>query len=286
MRMELPLGEEKLRDLAQQWLDVSTCPQGLYWGHIGAIDGWFPRTEMPHGVSNQANYFSGHYVAYGLNIQAMCDPDLVFMYIAVAGPGRINDSRAFSCCTGLIEWFETLPDWCLVLADNAYPLTTKMLVPHNATELLSEYHRTYNFYLSHLRIRIEMAFGRLTTKWRRLRTTLNFHSAKNAKIIYVCTKLHNYVIRRAKEIGNNYDIVGVFDGDVVDPQQYGIDPLQGGGPNGNSDFEFLPTHPDVDEQELFSTTYVDSSRRDSMVAGIQLFSIRHPKFNVEHNSYF
>ncbi len=131
-----------------------------------------------------------------------------------------------------------------------------------------------------------MAFGRLTTKWRRLRTTLNFHSANNAKIIRVCTKLHNYVIRRAKKIGNDYDTVGVFDGDVVDPQQYGIDPLQGGGPNGNSDFGFLPTHPDVEEQELFSTTDVISSLRNSMVADIQLFSIRHPKFNVEHNSYF
>ena len=42
--------------------------------------------------------------------------------------------------------------------------------------------------------------------------TLNFHSAKNAKIIRVCTKLHNYVIRKAKEIGNeDYDTVGVFD---------------------------------------------------------------------------
>ena len=30
MRIELPQGEEKLRDLAQRWLDVSTCPQGLY----------------------------------------------------------------------------------------------------------------------------------------------------------------------------------------------------------------------------------------------------------------
>jgi hypothetical protein len=79
MRIELPQGEEKLRDLAQRWLDVSTCPQGLYWGHIGAIDG---------GVSNQADYFSGHYVAYGLNIQAMCDPDLLFMYVAVAGPEK------------------------------------------------------------------------------------------------------------------------------------------------------------------------------------------------------
>ena len=27
MRMELPQGKEKLRDLAQRWLDVSTCSQ-------------------------------------------------------------------------------------------------------------------------------------------------------------------------------------------------------------------------------------------------------------------
>jgi hypothetical protein len=62
---------------------------------------------MHREVSNQTDYFSRHYVAYGLSIQAMCDPDLVFMYVAVAGPGKINDSRAFSRCTGLIEWFET-----------------------------------------------------------------------------------------------------------------------------------------------------------------------------------
>ena len=68
-------------------------------------------------------------MAYGLNIQAMCDPDLVFMYVAlcvaVAGPGRINDSCAFSCCLGLIDWLETLPDWCHVSADNAYPCLEK-----------------------------------------------------------------------------------------------------------------------------------------------------------------
>jgi hypothetical protein len=77
-----------LRDLAQRWLDILTCPQGLYWGHIGAVNGWFPRTEMPHVVSNQANNYSRHYQVYGLNIQAMCDPDLVCMYVAVAGPGK------------------------------------------------------------------------------------------------------------------------------------------------------------------------------------------------------
>ncbi len=87
-------------------------------------------------------------------------------------------------------------------------------------------------------------------------------------------------------VADDYDTVGVFDGDVIDPQQYGIDPLRGGGPNGNSDFGFLQTHPYVEEQDLFSTTDVDCSRRDSMVAELQSFSIRHPKYNVESNSYF
>ena len=159
MMIKLPWGEDELRDLAQRWLDVSTCPHGLFWGHICAIDGWFPRTEMPRGVPNQADFFSQHYKAYGLNIQvqAMCDTNLLFLYVAVTGPVKL------SCCTGLIDWFKTLRDWCFVSADNMYPLTLKMLVPHHATELLSEYYRAYNFYLSQLRIRIEMAFRRLTT---------------------------------------------------------------------------------------------------------------------------
>jgi hypothetical protein len=39
MRIEFPQGEYALRDLAQRWLVVLTCPQGLYWSHIGTIDG-------------------------------------------------------------------------------------------------------------------------------------------------------------------------------------------------------------------------------------------------------
>ena len=114
-----------------------------------------------------------------------------------------------------------------------------------------------------------------------------FSFCQKCKKNRVCTKLHNYVISKAKERGNeDYDTVGVFNGDVVDPQQYGIDPLRGGGPNGNSDFDFLQIHPDVDEQDLFSTTDVDCSRCDSMVADLQSFSIRHPKYNIESNSYF
>jgi hypothetical protein len=181
MMINFSRGEDELRDLAQRWMNVSTCAKGLFWGYIGALDGWFPWTEMPRGVLNQADYFSVHYKSYGLNIQAMCDPDLLFVHVAVAGPGKINDVHEFNRCMGLINWFESLPDWCFVSVDNAYPLMQKILVLHNSTELWSDSHIAFNFYLSQLKIRIKMALGRLTTKWRRLWITMNFAPAKNAK---------------------------------------------------------------------------------------------------------
>jgi hypothetical protein len=69
---------EELEDLAGKWVRVLLAYQ-LMNGFLGAIDGWLPRTEMPYDVSNQVNYFSGHYQCYGLNVQAVCDPDLIFL---------------------------------------------------------------------------------------------------------------------------------------------------------------------------------------------------------------
>ena len=76
------------------------------------------------------------------------------------------------------------------------------MIPFTSAEILGEGYRAYNFYLSQLRICIEMAFGLLTTKWRKLRSTLNFATCKNAQIIQVCTKLHNFVICMAHAEGN------------------------------------------------------------------------------------
>ena len=175
----------KLNELAQRWRDVSTCPIKMLNGHIGAMDGWFPRTEMPGDQVNQTDYYSGHYQAYGLNVQAMCDPNLLFTYIAVAGPGKINDNRAFSHLRDLQNWMQSLPPWCFVSADCAYGLNRRVMISFTSAEILGEGYRAYNFYLSQLRIRIEMTFGLLTTKWRMLRSILNFATRKNAQIIRI-----------------------------------------------------------------------------------------------------
>ena len=61
---------EALHNLAERWGNCSTA-FGLMNNHLGALDGWLQRTEMPWDVSNQTDYFSGHYQCYGLNVQAM-----------------------------------------------------------------------------------------------------------------------------------------------------------------------------------------------------------------------
>eukprot|EP00957_Ditylum_brightwellii_P200873 15311884-Ditylum_brightwellii.AAC.1 len=94
-----------------------------------------------------------------------------------------------------------------------------------------------------------MAFGRLTTKWRRLRTDLNFHTGKNLQIICLCTKLHNYCIRIT------HHRIKQFEGDTVNPSDYGIEPLG-----------------------------TNSSRCNTIVADVALGAIQRPAHNMAMNS--
>ena len=49
--------------------------------------------------------------------------------------------------------------------DAAYTLTEHLLVPFTGSQQDNVDNDAYNFYLSQLRIQIEMAFGRLVWKW-------------------------------------------------------------------------------------------------------------------------
>jgi hypothetical protein len=125
----------------------------------------------------------------------MCDPDLLFLFFEIAAPGKVNNVRAFSRCADLLQWLENLPHEYFLGGDNAYPLSRRVLIPFSGGEVHNETNRTYNFYLSQLRIRIEMAFGLLTQKWAVLADTMKFSNKINGQIISVCMKLHNFCIR-------------------------------------------------------------------------------------------
>ena len=73
---------------------------------------------------------------------------------------------------------------------------------------------TYNFFLSQLRIRIEMAFGMLTSKFQILKKPLQVKIRNAGKVFLVCARLHNFIINeRIAENGDNCDKLFAYNGD-------------------------------------------------------------------------
>jgi hypothetical protein len=87
-----------------------------------------------------------------------------------------------------------LPLGTYIIGDAAYSVGKKMLVPFTGSQRTNPSNDAHNFYLSQLRIRIEMAFGLMTNKWRILRESLQTSLAKSAEVLKCCSRLHNFCI--------------------------------------------------------------------------------------------
>jgi hypothetical protein len=125
----------------------------------------------------------------------------------------------------LTTWINNLDEKYFICADNAYPLSNKVLVPFRGAQAATMYNSSYNFYLSQLRIRVELAFGRLTTKFRRLRTKMSCRLSMQSKVIQAATRLHNYIIDNDKpEFGTiRLNADGTIDREELD--RFGVEPL-------------------------------------------------------------
>jgi hypothetical protein len=96
--------------------------------------------------------------------------------------------------SSLMAWIESLPPWYFVAGDNAYVCTEHLLTPFMGCSHLNPENDSSNFLLSQLRIRVEMAFGRLATKWRILCSSLEVPLAKSGFVLQACCILYNYCI--------------------------------------------------------------------------------------------
>jgi DDE superfamily endonuclease len=133
---------------------------------VRAIDGYLLATKAPPKdiVNNVHSYFSGHYQRYGVNVQAVCDHLSRFTYIAVAGPGVMNDSITIQE-VDIGEMIEKLPFGFCVIGDCAYNATEHLIPLFSGADKLKPELDDFNFFGSQLRIRIEMAFGMMQKKW-------------------------------------------------------------------------------------------------------------------------
>jgi hypothetical protein len=86
---------------------------------------------------------------------------LEFLYFGVVSPGPTNDNTSYPMAPGLKEVLESLPLGCYAVADAANTLSEHILIPFMGSDRFDLVQDSFNYYLSQLRIRVEMAFGRL-----------------------------------------------------------------------------------------------------------------------------
>jgi hypothetical protein len=121
----IPSTIEEADEIAEGFADISTY--NVLDKCVGAVDGFFCRTITPNkDEGNTRSFYSGHYKHMGLNIQAVCDSDLRFIFFSVAAPGATNDVEAISRLS-LYDQIENLPHSYYVIGDSAYNATEHLL---------------------------------------------------------------------------------------------------------------------------------------------------------------
>ena len=83
-------------------------------------------------VINVRDFISGHYKCLGVNVQAVSDERLCFLYAGVAMPGSQPECSAYTV-TSLKKKVESLPPGFHLVGDNAYVLLEHMLIPYSGT---------------------------------------------------------------------------------------------------------------------------------------------------------
>ena len=242
-------------------------------GTVAALDGFFQRCNRPSTkeASNTVSYYSGHYESYGVNCLAAVRADLQFIYFGVVSPGPTNDIVSYSLAQSLKEMIDSLPLGLYFLGDAAFPLGEKLLTPfvgpqrHN-----SPYNDAYNFYLSQLRIRVEMAFGRLVNKFRILSGKINGSLSRVSAVLMACARLHNFIIQNDGPCDEM--TVGMSTGEEETFLQIWPDNTA---PLGMS---YLPTIPD--DSYIFETEDGDSHTRAEIVEFLSRNSLRRPLHNL------
>ena len=172
-------------------------------GCVGAIDGVLVKVHRPSmkecGYNPQAS-FSGHYMAHGLNVQAICDSDCCFTIFGVVAPGKASDQVAFEQ-TSIHQRIMALPKWKYLDGDAAYQVSNVVLAPFTGSQREDAGKDAFNFFLLQLCICIEMTFGLLLTKWCALNRPLQVNLATAAKVVQTCARLHNLCIREDYNAG-------------------------------------------------------------------------------------
>lgn len=163
-------------------------------GVLGAIDGCHIRIDKPKDHPNSYINRKGY---PSVILQGICDNRKLFVDVYVGQPGSINDSRVFlksdirrRIQNNEIEVFDNSH----LIGDLAYPLLTYLLVGFKEDRPLTPAQRNFNYQLSRLRVTIEIAFGLLKGRFRRLKYMETKRLDLISLLVVSACILHNFCI--------------------------------------------------------------------------------------------
>ncbi|XP_031327682.1 putative nuclease HARBI1 [Photinus pyralis] len=165
--------------------------QNSFPGVIGCVDG----THIPIPGSGSDNSYYNRKGFHSVILQGVCNAKLQFMDIFCGFPGSCHDANVWKQ-SPVYELLKSsnIPADLHLLGDSAYPLDTFLMCPFRDNGHLTNAQKKFNVTLSSTRVVIEMAYGRLKQKFRRLKY-LQVEKVEYAKyyIMAACV-LHNVCI--------------------------------------------------------------------------------------------
>ena len=140
---------------------------------------------------------------YSMIVQAVADHNGLFIGLCIGWPGCVHDARVLAnssiyqkCNRGELLNGQTfcinstqIPNF--LVGDSAYLLLPWLIKPFAHSPSLSAQEKVYNYRICRCHVVVEVAFGCLKVRWRRL-TKKNEMSIKNVpNVIAACCTLHN-----------------------------------------------------------------------------------------------
>ena len=180
---------------AQQRLEIDP-PTRVFRHCIGFLDGSEVALRYKPMVDPEAYYSRKGF--YGFNLQAICDWDHRFLWVAMGHTASAHDSPAFKYTPFYKNIGNLFNDEEYILADKAYALEKHIITPYKGRIARDPVHSAFNYALSVPRVKIEHAFGILKARWPSL-TEIPVRIGENErsgheKVLYwtiACVVLHN-----------------------------------------------------------------------------------------------
>ena len=136
---------------------------------------------------------------YSIVLQAIVDHKYCFTDVYVGWPGSVHDARVLANSSVYEEINDgkllhgTVQDGIplFLLGDSAYPLRSWLMKPFPHFGALSAHQKLYNYRICRGRVVVEIAFGRLKARWRRLSKQNDMDVENVPTVVGACCTLHN-----------------------------------------------------------------------------------------------